>query len=167
MVFHTTLNNSKYPKVCWILLSILADLNNAVVWSLLVILFPNSPAPVPATNYNWCYPHPPLQCFFSSPTRSLYLSLFSLSFSFTQWSTRMAKSSIMKVLFIFWWLSLGLVVWPRLGDLFISQNPKELCAPRLLGRSPGYVYNICSFGQIKLFTQFQIDHFPIQSCLIL
>ena len=32
MVFHWSLNNSKSPQVSWTLLSILADLNNAVVW---------------------------------------------------------------------------------------------------------------------------------------
>ena len=49
---------------------------------------------------------------------SRYLSFFSVSFSFTQWSAGMAKSTIWLVLF-FCWLSLGLVVWQRLDDLFV------------------------------------------------
>ena len=59
------------------------------------------------------------QSFFYSLARSRYLSLFSLSFNFTMWSVKTAKSTIQQVLFL-WWLSLGLIVWPRLNDPFVS-----------------------------------------------
>ena len=51
---------------------------------------------------------------------------------------------------LFCWLSQGLVVWPRLDDPFVSQNPRELCASRLLGRILGCAYTICSYGQILI-----------------
>ena len=62
--------------------------------------------------------------FSSSLARSICLSLFSLYFHFTLWSTGMAKTTIQQV-FLFCWLSLGLVVWTRLGDPFISQNLRQ------------------------------------------
>ena len=50
----------------------------------------------------------------------------------------------------FCWLSLGLVVWPRLGDLFVSRNPRELCAFHSWGRIPSFAYTTCSYGQISI-----------------
>ena len=58
--------------------------------------------------------------FFSSLARSKYLSLLSLSFIFNLWSAGMANSTIWQVLFC--WLSLGLVVWPRLGFDFSTDH---------------------------------------------
>ena len=60
---------------------------------------------------------------FSSPAWPRYLSLFFLSFNFTPLSSGTEKSIILN----FFGLSLGLVIWPRLCDLFVSQKPKELC----------------------------------------
>ena len=51
------------------------------------------------SNYNWYHRHLHIPLFFNSLSRSTYLSLFSLSFSFTLWSTRTAKSTIQQVLF--------------------------------------------------------------------
>ena len=49
----------------------------------------------------------------------------------------------------FCWLSLGLVVWPRLDGPFVSQNLREFCA----SHSPGWIlsgaYIICSYVQIE------------------
>ena len=55
----------------------------------------------------------------------------------------------------FCWPSLGLVVWPKLGDPFVSQNPIEVCASHSPERIPGCTYTTCSYGWIKLFVQFQ------------
>ena len=78
-----------------------------------------------------------------------YLSLFLLYFSFIMWSAGTAKSTIQQVHF-FCWLSLGLVVRPRLGELFLSQNPKEFCASHFLGRILGCVHTVCLYGQIQI-----------------
>ena len=101
------------------LLSILADLNNAVVWMVSTCLLISNSSNL-LTNSLGIVPSAPItiaiivsfmlyRFFFSSLARSKYLSLF---FSFVlQWSTSI--SSIRQVLF-FCWLSLGLLVWSRL-----------------------------------------------------
>ena len=58
--------------------------------------------------------------FSNSLARSRYLSFFSLCFNFTLWSTKTAKSTFRQVPFLL--LLLGLRVWPRLDDPFVSQN---------------------------------------------
>ena len=50
--------------------------------------------------------------------------------------------------FLFCWLSLGLVVWPRLDDPFVSQNPTEFYASHFHWRILNCTYTICSHGQI-------------------
>ena len=56
--------------------------------------------------------------------------------------------------FFFRWISLGLVVWPRFGDLFVSQNPGDVHAfhfPRqILG---------CAFACMIKFLF--LPHFPV------
>ena len=83
-----------------------------------------------------------VHCFFTSLARSWYLSLFLLSFSLTLWSTGTANSTIRQVLIfvvvVVVVVSLGLVVWLRLGGAFISQNPKEFCVSYFQGRILGY-----------------------------
>ena len=130
MVFYRSLGNSKSPHVSRTLLSILAVLNDVVVWMVsarLLISKPSSPfynplVTVPKTpvtigiivTFNF-------HSFFNSLARSRYLSFFSLSFSFILLSTGISKFTILQVLF-FYWLLLGLVFWPRLGDLFVCQS---------------------------------------------
>ena len=55
MVFHRSLTNSNSPQISWILLSILADLDNAVVWmvSTCSLIFKFSPL---FTNPLWIVP---------------------------------------------------------------------------------------------------------------
>ena len=77
--------------------------------------------------------------FQSSLARSTYLSLFWF-FRFYSGSTGRAKSTIQQVLFL-WWVSLGLVVWSRLVDLFISLNLGELWVSHSLGWILGYTYS--------------------------
>ena len=143
MVSHWILSDSKSPQVSRTLLCILTDLNNAVVWVV-------STHPLISKTSSSCInplmivPRAPISIgipvtfmfhsFFSSLVRSRYLSFFSLTFSFTQWSARTAKSTNRHVLFFFYWLSLGLVIWPRLGDPFVSQNPEKVCASHSSGR---------------------------------
>ena len=109
MVFHWSLSDSKSPQVCRTLLSILADLNNVVVW--MVSTHPLiSKSSCPFINPSVTVPRAPITIgikvtfmffsFFNSQGRS-YLSFFSLSFNFTQWSTETANSTILQVLFFF------------------------------------------------------------------
>ena len=126
-------------------------------WFPLVFLFPSPPVSVSifgdytkSTNYNWSHRH--LSCsivFFNSRARSSYLSLFSLSFDFTLWSAGTAKSTICKFSF-FCSLLLGLLVWPRLGDPFASQNFRGVCVCRSPGQILACVYTMYSYGQISI-----------------
>ena len=132
MVFHWSLSDSKSPLVSWTLLSILAVLNNAVVWivstrpptSKSSSLFNNplvtvSKAPITIGIIVTFMFH----SFFSSLARSRYLSFFSHSFSFILWSAGTAKSTILQILFFCCWLLLGLVFWPIFSDPSICQSP--------------------------------------------
>ena len=95
MIFHWSVSDRKCSQVSRTLLSILADLNNAVVW--IVSARPLiSKSFNPRTNPLMTVSNAPikigitvtfmLHCFFSSLARSRFLYLFSLSFSFTRWS---------------------------------------------------------------------------------
>ena len=108
MVFHWSLSDSNSPQVSKTLLSILAVLNNAVVW-----MDSNRPSTSksssPYSNHLVTVPIAPItigiivNCMFHSflnpLARSRYLSFFSLSFSFILWSAGTAKSIILQVLF--------------------------------------------------------------------
>ena len=149
MIFYWSLNDSRSLQVSGTLLSILIDLNNAVVWMVfacpliskssspfikLLGIVPSAPVTIGMT-FTFMF-----HSFFSSLLKFTYLSLFSLSLIFTLWSARMAK-----LVFFCCWLSLGLVVWLRLGDPFISQNPREVCASYSPGIILGCTYTICSY----------------------
>ena len=72
--------------------------------------------------------------FFGSLARSNFLSLFSLSFIFTQWSVRTAKSTLLLVLFFFFLMCVTLVGWSRLGHPLVSGNIREICTSHSPGR---------------------------------
>ena len=90
--------------------------------------------------------------FFNSLARSKYLSLslFLFSLIFTLWSARVAKFTIQEVkfsfyffIFLFFSLLQGLVFWPGLGNLFVSQNPREFC---------GFcIYHLSALSNFNLF----------------
>ena len=108
MVFHRSLSDSKSPQVSRTLLSILAVLNNAVVW-MVSTRPPTSKSSSSFSNPLVTVPNAPItigiiitcmfHSFFSSLARSRYLSFFSHSFSFILWSAGTAKSTILQVLF--------------------------------------------------------------------
>ena len=125
-------------------------------WSLLVLLFSSLPVLLPmfgncsdSTSYNWYHRH------FHVP---YFLVLFLLSFNFILRSVGTIKSTIWQFLslslslffFLFvCWQSQGLVIWPKLSDPFVFQNPrvrKSHCP----GRIPGSAYTTYSYGQISI-----------------
>ena len=135
MVFHWSLIDSKSPQVSRTLLSILAVLNNVVVW-MVSTRPPTSKYSSPFSNPLVTVPNAPItigiivtcmfHSFFNSLARSRYLSLFSHSFSFILWSAGTTKSTILQVLFsfpffffFFCWLLFSLVFWLGLGDPFV------------------------------------------------
>ena len=116
-------------------LSILADLNNAVVWTVStrsVI----SKSSCPSINLLLTVSRAPItisiiitftfQSFFNSLSRSKYLSIFLHSFNFTLWSAGTAKSTIMQVIFFIDYYK----VWSSVRDYVIRLNlksQKDLC----------------------------------------
>ena len=158
MVFHWSLSDIKSPQVFRTLLSILAVLNNVVVW-MVSTRPPTTKSSSSFSNPLLTVPNAPITIgiivtcmfliFFNSLARSRYLSFFSHSFSFILWSAGTAKLTILKVLFFFFcWLLLGLVFWPRLGDLCVCQSPIGLYVRHFLGQVLGCAYTICPYGQI-------------------
>ena len=106
--------------------------------------------------------------FYSLLARSKYVALFSLSFSFTLWSAEMAKSTILFFFFSFFWLSLGLVIWLKLDDPFLSQNSPKSC---LIFQGGLWIIPIpfVRMVRLKLLSQLPVDHLahPVVSSLIL
>ena len=108
MVFHWSLSDSKSPQVSRTLLSILAVLNNAVVW-MVTTRPPTSKFSSPFCNPLVTAPKAPItigiivtcmfHSFFNSLARPRYLSFFSYSFSFILWSAGTAKLTILQFLF--------------------------------------------------------------------
>ena len=110
MVFHKILSDSKSPQVSRTLLSILAVLNNVVVW-MVSTSPPTSKSPNPFSNPLVTVPSTPItigkivtfifRSFFNSLAKRWYLSFFSHSFSFILWSAGTEKSTILQHLFFF------------------------------------------------------------------
>ena len=113
MVFHGSLSDSKSPQVSRTLLSILAVLSNVVVWVVstrpLISKFSS-----PFNNPLVTVPSAPIiigiivsfivQSFFNSLERLRSLSFFSHSFNFILWSAGTVKSTILQVLFFFYYI---------------------------------------------------------------
>ena len=155
VVSHWNLSDSKSSQVSRTLLSILADLNYAVVWmvssGLLISKssssFINSLVTAPSAPIIISIIVTSMFHSFFSLARSRYWSFFRfLLFSICGLPER--QSPLFSRLLFFCWLSLGLLVWSKLGDLFVYQNPEKFCACHFLGRIPGCAYTICSYGQI-------------------
>ena len=113
MVFDRSLSVSKSLQVSRTLLSIVAVLNNAVVW-MVSTRPPISKSSRPFNNPLVTVSKAPVtigiivtfmfHCFFNSLARSRYLYFFSHSFSFILWLAGAAKSTILHILFSFFFL---------------------------------------------------------------
>ena len=136
MVFHWSLGDNKCPQVSRTLLSILAVLNNAVVWmvsthplisksashfnnSLVTVLkVPITIGIIVTFMFN---------NFFNSLARSGYLSFFPHSFSFILWSPWSAKSTILQIIFVL----LIIIRSGRLAEIrwsvCMSKSHRSLC----------------------------------------
>ena len=144
MVFLWSLSDSKSSQVTGTLLRILADLYYAV--GLMVPTFPlfspNLPVPVPNhLGLFWVHElqmvSPSLSCvivFFQFHEQGLrtYLSFHFLLILLCYVPGR--QSQLFGRFFFFRRLSQGLVVWPRLEDLFLCQNRREFYASHSWGQ---------------------------------
>ena len=108
MVSLWSLSDSKPPQIPRTFHSILADLNNVVVW--IVSTHPLiSKSSSPFNNPSVTVPRAPITiginitfmflCFFNSLAKFKYSSFFLFSFDFTLWSAETAKSTIQLDLF--------------------------------------------------------------------
>ena len=163
MVFLWSLRDNKSPQVSKILLSILAVLNNVVVWM--------GSTPPPTSKFSSLFsqpivtvPNAPIiigiivtfmfHSFFNSQARSRYLSFFSHSFSFILSSAGTAKSTILHILFFVvvdgqaFVAVDGQAFWARLGDPCVCQNPIGIYMCHFLGHVLGCAYTICWCCQI-------------------
>ena len=107
MIFYWSLSDNKSPQVSRILLSILADLNNAVVWRVSIPpLISKSSSPF--NNPSVTVPRAPItiginvtfmfHSFFQFPGK-VEVFIFLFTFIFTLLSARTAKSTNLRVLF--------------------------------------------------------------------
>ena len=144
MLSHRSLSDSKSLQVSRTLLSILADLNNAVVRTVFTCPF-ISKSSSSCINLLVTVSRTPsiigitvtfmFHSLFNSQAKSCYLSFFSFSFNFTLWSVGTVKCTIRQVLFfLFFFFFLVAVDITRSGRLaeirwcvFISKSRRSLC----------------------------------------
>ena len=151
MVFHWSLSDSKSPQISRTLLSILAVLNNAVVW-MVSTRPPTSKSSSPFSNPLVTVPNAPIvigiivtcmfHSFFSSLVRSRYLSFFFTFFQFYSVVYRDRKDWLFCKISFFCWILLSLVSWTGLGDPFVYQSPIGVYAWHFLGQVLGWAYTI-------------------------
>ena len=136
MVFHWSLSDNMSPQISRTLLSILANLNNVVMW-MVSTHPPTSKSSSPFNNLSMTVPRAPIiigiiiifmfHSFFNSLARSRYLSLFSHSFNFPLWFTGTAKSEILQVLTFL----LIIIRSGRLAEIwwsvYILKSQRSLC----------------------------------------
>ena len=157
MVFHWSLSDSKSPQVSRTRLRILAVLSDVVVW-IVSTCPPTSKSSRPFKNPLVTVPNAPItigtivtfmfHSLFNSLARSRYLSFFSLSCRFILWFTGTAKSTILQIIFFFFFCRLlwGLVFWPGLGDPFVYQSPIGVYASYYYYYYYYYYYHSKSFN---------------------
>ena len=192
MVFHRSLSDSKSTQVSGTLLSILAVLNNAVVWMVStgpstsksprtfnnpLLTVPKVPITIDIIVtfmfHNFSHRHFHVAYFFSSLAMSRDSFLFSFSFSFTLWSVGTVKSLIGQVLFLFFLFFFFFFfhyhyVWSSCRDSIIHlylKIPEKIMRPIFCVVHISFVRMV----EFKLLAQFPIDLLPqpIVSCLLL
>ena len=174
MVSHWGVSENKSPQISRTLLSVLTSLNRAVVWMVTTrhLIFKSS---CPCINFLDTLPITigititfRFHGFYNSPSKDLgtYLSFCFLSILLWgqpgQQSRQFDKYFFFFSFFFFFFLLfffffflltfffLGLVVWPRLVDQLIFQNPRKICASHFLVRILGCAYTICSYDKISI-----------------
>ena len=160
MVFHWSLSDIKSPQVSRTLLSILAVLNSAVVWTVSTRP-PTSKSSSPFSNPLVTVPNTPITigiivtCMFHSFFQFLSkVEVLILLFTFFQFYSVVNRDSKVDnfasslFFFFFFWLLLGLVFWPRLGGPCVCQSLIGVNVCYFLGQVLGCAYTICSYGQI-------------------
>ena len=179
MVFHWSLNDSKFPQVSRTRLRILAVLSNTVVWiastrpttskssgpfNNRLVIVPNAPITI-GTIATFMF-----QCFFNSLARSRYLSFFSLSFRFILCSAGTAKSTILQILFSFFFLLIimrsGLLAGIRWSVCMLKSH-RSLCESFSRTGAGLCIYHLFVWSNWNFLHISQWTTLPTQSCLAL
>ena len=151
-------SNSESPQVYRTFLSILVDLNYDIVFIFsiypLISKCPNSfnyplgIVPSVTITIGITVTLMSHSFFFSSLARSIYLSLFSLSSTFTLWSTGMSKTTNRQVLFL-----LTITRSDHLADIkwfiCISKSQTNLCVSFSLTDSKLYIYHLFVWSNLN------------------
>ena len=183
LLFHWSLSDSNYPQVFRILLGILADLSNVVVWVVSILrLITSSPVPTPGSQgpfrmHQLQMVLPSSLCstvFFSvlqqgpSICQSFRFLFFFFSLcrppeKYNPQDTKFSPSlylspslSLSLSLFILGSIRLVLLTWNRWSDLKISRT--DSCV---------YIYHLVVWSSFNLFHNSQWITFPAQSYLLL
>ena len=149
MVFHESLSDSKSLWVFKTFLSILTNcglggINFSSDFQFLQSLLSRSLRTISSTLTTIC-----ISVTFILFSGEVQAFIFSFSLIFTLWSTRTVKSNRL-LLFSPCWTIKGLVVWPGLGDSFVSQNPGEFYTTHSRGWIPLVLYSFVLVYYIRL-----------------
>ena len=164
MVSHWSFSDSKSPQVFWILLSILTDLNNPVVWMVstpLLIFKSSSPCTNPgtctkSTNYNLYHCNFHVSQLFPFPglSRGTYLSFHFLSVLLCGQLEQQIP------LFSKYSLSGYYKVWSSNGDMVYLKVSEGFL--RLIPQDRFWVVHIpiVSLVKFRFLAQFPVEHLP-------
>ena len=151
MVFHWSLSDSKSPQVSRTLLSILAVLNNAIVW--MVSTRPQtSKSSSPFSNPLVTVPNAPITV--GIIVTCMFHSFFQFPckvhsfFQFYSVVSRDSKVDNFAISFFLCWLLLSLVFWSRFGDPCVCRSPIGVHVCHFLGQVLGCAYTIGLYGQV-------------------
>ena len=177
MFFYWSLSDRKYPQVSRTLFSILAVLNNAVVW-IVSTRTPTSESSRAFNNPQVIVPKAPFtigtivtfmfHSFFNSTARPRYLSFFSHSFRFILWSARIAKSTIVSVssLFLLIIIRSGLLAWISWSVCMLKSH-RNLCVSFSWTGAGLCICYLLVWSNLNFLHISQWITLPTQSCLAL
>ena len=170
MVFHWSLSDSKSPRISRTLLSIVDVLNNAVVW-MISTRPPTSKSSRPFNSSLVTAPKAPItigiivtfmfHSFFNSLARSRYLSFFSHSFSFIQWSDNFASSLFLLII-----IRHGLMAEIRRSVCMLKSH-RSLCLSFSITDAGLCIYHLLVWSNLNFLHNSQWITLPTQSCLVL
>ena len=176
MVSHWSLSDSKSPQVSRTRLRILAVLSNAVVL-MASIRPPTSKSSRPFNNPLVIVPKAPItigivtfifHSFFNSIAKSRYLSFFSISFRFIQWSAGTASQQVCRFSFFFLLIIMrsGLLAGIR-WSVCILKSHRSLCKSFSRTGAGLCIYHLFVWLNWNFLHISQWTTFPNQSCLAL